>query len=175
MDVPQKIKNRIYEIILQNEAHENNIRKAEEAHRARLKKIDDLREARLGLLTDTAEFVGNWVCELEQNEELKKVGKLRSKITLFVAHFWLGEPASTTQITTCAKLSLNMKESVLVYDELHKGRVSSQIVLPYHSGFSCLVQLLHPEFLLQFAESIRNGKVWDYIEQSLKIVMILGV
>lgn len=176
MDIPQKIKDRIAKIILEDEQHEENKRKAEEAEKNRLEKIHHMRVALEDDLLAGAHVVMRWIYRFWNDPEIHEVFKIRNSICIFRGRYLNGEP--TTDKHAWAVIETTHSKEI-IYREQYKTSMGGSSRLKKTLGdftsfdaqqllLRALIDNLHPDFLLQFAEAVRSGKVWEHIERSLR-------
>lgn len=171
MDVPQKVKDRIAEIILENEQHEGKLRKAEEAERKRLEKIRCMRVALEDDLSAAAHRIMNWVYLFWNNPEIHEVFKIRNSVCIFGSRYLDCEP--TTDKHAWAVIEVTHSKEIIYREQYHTSMGGSSRLKKTLGDFACfderqalhraLIDNLHPDYLLQFAEAVRTGKVWDHV------------
>lgn len=176
MNVPQKIKDRIAEIIAKDEEFEEKKRKDQEAERNRLEKIRCMRVALEDDLSAGAHIILSWIYRFWNNPEIHEVFKIRNSICVFGGCYLDGEPTTDRHAWAVVEIT-HLKE--VCYRERYNismgGSSRHEKILGAFTSFDArqllfraLIDNLHPEYLLQFAEAIKSGKVWDHIERSLQ-------
>lgn len=170
MKIPDEVLNRAKQILEKRKEHEDIKKRIEEAETRRLEEINSLRKSRETELSQYAQEVKQWVEQFLVTQESECIFSVLNPVQLFTAKFWQGAPLKVNSLSEWASVSLK-KESfysgslgVLIYEEHCKS--SSYERAELYSA-SHLVNLLHPDFLKQFAEALRNGIVWEKINQDL--------
>jgi len=176
MDVPQKIKERVLELLRQEEGNRVKSKKIQRTRGKRLKKINELRRARKEELGQASEIVADWVLRLHLSVILRDIRKVRPVLEIFSAKFWLGEP-SPEDAQARAVINLHADGKVEYCEQRNTSHGQSRYPQTLTDNLNSsafrefcnnLIRILHPLYLLQFAEAIGTGKVWDCIERSLR-------
>lgn len=182
MDIPQKIRDKIAEIFRKKQESEEKDRKLCEAEEKRLAKINVLRESQRPELETKAKMIADFLYELWQSVEIKKIFQLRKKIIVFGACFHCGEPCPSDH-HAWAVIGIERDGGRVFYSERYNMSMGSAELgrkefgnlgnIFYHAAAAEalakeLVDGLHPDYISQFAEGIASGKVWDIIERSLR-------
>ena len=185
MDKPQKIKDRIAILRAEKEAYEEDERKTAVRQTARFALISAARVARRDELLVYAHYIADWLKRFRFDDEMSKALYLRREIIVFRAKFWQGMPLTVPDSRSWAAVKIN-KDGVVFYFEYYLSSYGNGAGNPIWLGVipmgytseaferelvSLRVGLfneLHPDFLAQFAEAIRSGKVWNYVEESLR-------
>lgn len=170
MQIPKEVLSRAKQILEKRKEHEDIKKRIEEAEAKRQAEMNSLRKSRETELHQYAQEVRQWVEQFLVTQESEYIFSVLNPVLLFIAKFWQGEPLSVNSISEWASVSLK-KESfysgslgVLIYEEHSKSSSHERVEL---YSASHLVNFLHPDFLKQFAEALRNGVVWEKINQDL--------
>lgn len=170
MQIPKEVLSRAKQILEKRKEHEDVQKRIEEAEAKRQAEINSLRKSRETELYQYAQEVRQWVEQFLVTQESEYIFSVLNPVPLFIAKFWQGAPLKVNSISEWASVSLR-KESfysgsigVLIYEEHCKSSSYERVEL---YSASHLVNLLHPDFLKQFAEALRNGIVWEKINQDL--------
>lgn len=168
---PKELKEYIAKAHALKAKKEARVKKYTDIEKERLAKIDAERQKRVDELMSHANEIVSWTRAFLDTPEARELAEILGhgkKLSLFVGKFWRGEPIPATVRTERARLCFELWTERnlfnLRYEELHKGQVSEEIKIYSASG---LVRQLHPEFLRQAGESLRTGKVWEYMFISL--------
>lgn len=166
--VPKEISDLIAAIEAKRDAAFQARVRAEEAERERLGKIEALRESRRTELTAACRAIDDWLERFEKTAG-PSIWRLHGAgIVIFNAKFWRGEPCPPDDRVCSAQLRFGPPGNItkrLVYEELHKGRVS--VNRPLLSAWT-LQQSAHPDFVTQCAAHLQSGEVWKTIRVSLE-------
>jgi len=135
-----------------------------------------LRKTRKQELKEAAEIAEDWLFNLRFSLELGQIHKVRMSLEVFGAKFWRGEPClgdthawAVIEIYPDGKIEYCEKYNTSHGQSRHPWLlVSCLSSSTYEELRYSLIHILHPEYLIQFAEAIRSGKVWECIEQSLR-------
>lgn len=170
MQIPEEVLSRAKQILEKRKEHEDIKKRIEEAEAKRQAEINSLRKSRKEELDQYAQEVRQWVEQFLVIQESECIFSVLNPVQLFTAEFWQGAPLRVNSISEWASVSLK-KESfysgslgVLIYEEHCKSSSHERVELYSTSN---LVFFLHPDFLKQFAEALRNGIVWKKINQDL--------
>ncbi len=179
MDVPQKVKDIIAKKILENEKLEEDKLKAQEAEKNRLEKIRCMRVALEDDLLAGAQIITDWLFQFWNNPEIQKGFKVRRSICVFGERYFDGAP--TTDRHAWAVIEAGYAGTIKYCERRNTSmgsgsRRKTMLGVIVESPFSdawqlllrALIDNLHPQYLLQFAEAVKSGKVWDYVERSLR-------
>lgn len=170
MQIPEDVLNRVKQILEKRKEHEDVQKRIEEAKTRKRAEINSLRNLRKEELNQYAQEVGQWVDQFLGTQESELIFSVLNPVQLFTAKFWQGVPLKVNSISEWASVSLKKKSfysdsrGVLIYEEHCKSSSHERVELYIASH---LVNLLHPDFLKQFAEALRNGVVWEKINQDL--------
>lgn len=170
MQIPEEVLSRAKQILEKRKEREDIKKRIEEAETKHLEKINSLRQSRKEELDQYAQEVRQWVEQFLVTPESEFIFSVLNPVLLFTAKFWQGEPLKVNSISEWASVSLKNESfhsgllGVLIYEEHCKSSSHERVEL---YGASHLVNLLHPDFLKQFAEALRNGVVWEKINQDL--------
>lgn len=167
MKIPADILKKADEVLKKRADQRERERKEAEQRVKDVRELKDLKKSCRVVSMKRVKLILAWVAKFMASAESKKIFKVTDEVNIFGANFWLGRPQPAEVITTWAKIVLN-KEGRIRYEERYKGHTSSIVLLgPAPPHPAVLVRVLHPEFLKQWEEAIRNEKVWDYIRHSL--------
>ena len=170
MNVPESVKKKIAKKFKELDDESKRQEAARHAAAQERDEIQGLRESRRDELLVKSNDIICWLDDFFFSTlESRQMFALQNSVDIFVAHFWRGRPPSPRDIVTCAVVRLD-RDGDLFYVEQHKGMTSRKIALGnlQNPGYIDLYGKLHPEFIDQWLEAIKNGKVWQYIERSLR-------
>ncbi len=167
MKIPDNILKKIEEITVEKARREKVIADQKRKEFERGIKLDELRGSMMKELQSAATRISNWIEELMNMEDGRKLFQLVERVSIFSARFFIGEPSPPGSITTLARITLHNNGNV-DYIESHKARDHVPITLGRSPlSMNTLIENLHPDFLLQLDENISKGEVWKFIEASL--------
>lgn len=141
-----------------------------EAAQERERKIEDLREKRRDELRDASARIGAWIENFNRTAgpALWQLLGMSSSLVLFSGKFFRGEPTPPGDVVCSAQLRLGGPKAAfggsLVYEELHKGQVTSKKSL---LGAHSLWHLVHPDFVAQCDAHLAGPDAWTHIRQRL--------
>lgn len=174
LEVPEGVYQAIREFQLARTAQYRAQRATEEAEYRRRHKISELRYARYDELFGYAKSVFEWRKVFTESDVAKDIWRLignRTRLPIFGAKFWRGEPAPPKDRTTWSRIVLEEWNAgsfgcpPFWYEERHKGQRSHQErICHVHE----LVDKLHPEFLAQLHEHLHGPEAWRFIIQELE-------
>lgn len=170
MDVPESLREKIRNTLKRLDDESKRQEKARQASARKEAEIDALRESRRDELLAKREEIIKWLDDFFFSTlEARQMLALQNRIVIFRAHFWRGEPAPAGDIATHAVIELEC-DGDLNYAERCKSGPPHRTVLGnlQNPGMIDLYGKLHPEFIDQWLSAIQTGKVWEYIEQSLR-------
>ncbi|OGN39816.1 MAG: hypothetical protein A2606_03505 [Candidatus Yanofskybacteria bacterium RIFOXYD1_FULL_42_10] len=156
------------QILAKRKERENVKKRVEEEKRKFTEEINAVKKAREAELHQYAREIWQWVNQFLITDEAAVIFSALNPILLFTARFWQGAPVNSQ--SEHASMSLKVESfyssqiGVLIYEE-HSKQWSSGHQDCYNPAD--LVNNLHPDFLKQFAEALKNGVVWEKIDQDL--------
>jgi hypothetical protein len=171
MEIPQKIQNKVANRIAALNAKREVEERAREWERRQREEIEDLRNSIRAELDAEAGFIAGWLLELWEDVKTWQTVNEKNALVIFGAPFLNGRPV--TDRHAWAVIELEVECGRLFYRE-KQGMAMEQAGLlavdlyPVQVGGKQLADKLHPDYLLRFAEAIRSGKVWDFMEQSIR-------
>lgn len=150
---------------------------AADAENVRLRAIAELRIARNAELQQAAAEVFAWRWAFVATDDADRIWHHvgdKTRLTLYVDHFWRGEPVLLTDRACSAALTLGPWDSGILgmppfwYEERHKGRkaVEREIASPPD-----LVDGVHPDFLMKLAAHLAGPDAWTWIQRDLERVI----
>ena len=170
MIIPWSILEKVEKILQRDAAEDERERKAKLTEKRRWQEVEKLRKSKRKELLVYAQKAVAWLKDFYDSREGKKILKLNYEVNFFNASFWGGFPAPGSEMTTFA--TIYMSESGRVYyGERYKGFPKKSLLLgslKTKMNPNALVKRLHPEYLKLFVQSLENGKVWQYLEWSLR-------
>lgn len=147
---------------------------AEEVEYRRLQAISTIRRERYDDLYVNAKAVFEWRETFAETGVAYEIWGLlgsKTRLPIFGAKFWRGEPAPPDDRTVWATLAFEgwtagaFGYPPFWYEERHKGRLSHQVrICHVHE----LVDKLHPEFLAQLHDHLNGPDAWQFIIKELK-------
>ena len=168
--VPEDIRALIVSIEA-SQAEEFQARKrAEEAEAARLRGIEELRKNRRQELYEACVRIKEWIRNFEETvgPSIWRLGG-GAGVVIFSAKFFRGEPTPPGDVTCSAQLRLGNPHKKsgerLVYEEMHKGHISSKQVLLWALS---LEQRAHPDFVMQCDAHLSGPDAWKHVRQTLE-------
>ncbi len=167
MKIPQNIMKRVEDLVDENKKIEIAERKRTKEKRIKEDELEDLKKLHSVQLNAHARKVLSWIWEFYSSEDGEKFFRQIHTIRIFCAPFWLGLPVPEAHGTTFATIEVN-KHGNVSYGERYKGMPAHTInlgkipIVP-----ELLVEKLHPDYLIQLAEHLESGAVWDYIESAM--------
>jgi len=175
MNIPEIVRKRVEEIKARNQRQADAKVEAEKRRAREQREFDRLIRVRAEVSKVYAKKICRWVTEFYKTPEAGEMLRLRRAVKIFVAPFWQNKPAPDS-VATWTAVELRVVDGDEIYDdavcvvEYHKGMKSSEwrVASPTSVGVDDLVPCLHPDFLKQWAEEIKSGKVWQYVESSLR-------
>jgi len=173
LTIPEEVENLVSSLETEKRQAEERKRRREEETREKYRRIDQLRDEREDELKEAAAFVFEWARAFAMSDTGLRIARLdgpRTRIPIFHAKFWLGEPQPETTVTVWASLQLckgtsTHKDIALRYSEHHKGHEISHVDIPLAPK---LWRVVHPDFLAQCAEHLKSDDAFKYILQELK-------
>lgn len=170
--IPQSIKDKIAQEEADRKARKETELQKQEREQSELKKINEMRASKKVQLESEAKFIADWLRDLWLNEESRQLFGTRT-VNVFGARFYYGEP--TTDRHAWAKMSLRFEFNDVIYEEVYNTSMGSgtRRVAKYELGlldgseWNDAINGLHPDYILKFAEAIRSGEVWKFIERSI--------
>lgn len=171
--IPQSIRDRVAKKEADEKARKEAELQRQEREQDELKKINELRASKRSQLEAEALFIVGWLRDFLEDPESKQLFGMHT-IDIFGAKFYNCRP--TTDRHVWAKMSLQFEIGYLFYKEAYNTPMGSstnrkmQFNLNLLRDFAVendMVNMLHPDYILQFAEAIRSGKVWEFVERSI--------
>lgn len=170
--VPPEIADLIASIEASQDEEFQKRKRAEEAEAARLRKIEELRQHRSRELYPACVRIKEWIHSFKEAVG-PAIWRLNggAGIVVFTAKFFHGEPTPPGDATCSAQLRLHdptttKRLGTLVYEELLKGRVSSE--RPLLGTVDSLFHFLHPDFVAQCDAHLSGPDAWKYVRQTLQ-------
>ncbi len=165
--IPETIMKKVEGLADKNKRREIAEKKRVEKEHTQTKGLEDLRKLNWVQLNVHAREILHWIYEFVRSPDGKKFFKQVHTIRIFCASFWLGFPVKEAYSTTFATIEVDRHGNVS-YNERYKGMPAHTIklgkipIVP-----ETLVEKLHPDYLVQLAEHLLSGAVWNYIETAM--------
>jgi len=148
-------------------------KRANEAERVRLGAIEALRQERKAELRSACDRIDAWIARFNETAGpavWQLIGE-KAGLVIFSGKFFLGEPTPPGDAACCAQLRIGGPEASvtdrLVYEELHKGQVTSKQPL---LGAEMLWHRVHPDFVAQCDAHLSGPDAWKHVRQRLQLM-----
>lgn len=169
MNVPESLKKKIEQKI--QEIADSSKQEVELARRVEKRKADlgAMRVARHEEIFQYRVEICNWLEELFfRTEEIRWMFAMQKFINVFSARFRNGLPMSADDISAYALIQIEPDGGVNYLERSRYGSSKLPLGNIHYPSTMSLYSELHPDFLKQWAEEIKTGKVWQDIENSLR-------
>ena len=164
MKIPESVLKKLQELEQKKQDRKNAARREKRRQKKVADALKKMKEDRMPELIAVAEAVTKWIGEFYESVEGRRLLKLTSQLRIFCSAYWQGFPVPEAHRTTFAVISLDDKGNV-TYGERYNGFQAHEIYLDMNPvNPMVLVEALHPDYLVELAEHLVSGAVWDYIE-----------